>query len=206
MSKKYFVTGIGTDVGKTIVSAILVEALKADYFKPVQCGDLDNSDTAKVRDLISNRVTQFHASSYAFQEPASPHYAAELENKKVDLNKIKLPSTNEALIIEGAGGILVPLNREKLILDLVAKWDVEVIVVSRNYLGSINHTLLTIQALQERNITIKGIIFNDTPNEPTESVILEYTGVTFLGRVLNETSFDRSTIKRYASNFEFLKN
>lgn len=204
--KKYFVTGIGTDVGKTIISAILVEALKADYFKPIQCGDLHDSDTLKVRSFVSNSTSIFHPESYALKEPASPHYSAELENVTIDLSKIRLPETQNNLIVEGAGGLMVPINQKELIIDLIQELDIEVILVSRNYLGSINHTLLSIEALKKRGIKLKGIIFNDTPNAPTEDIILKYTGVQFLGRVQPEKNWDKALIRTYAKQFEFLNN
>jgi dethiobiotin synthetase len=110
--QKIFVTGIGTDVGKTIVSAVLVEALQADYWKPIQAGDLDNSDTQKVQRLVTNTKSQFHKEAYRLNTPASPHYAAELDGIEISLNNIQLPQTTNQLIIEGAGGLMVPINQK----------------------------------------------------------------------------------------------
>jgi dethiobiotin synthetase len=183
MSKKYFVTGIGTDVGKTVISAILVEALQADYWKPIQSGDLHFSDTDKVRSWVSNRKSVFHPSEYAFKEPASPHYSAALENSEIDINRFTLPETDNHLIVEGAGGLMVPLNDKHLLIDLIQKMGLEVILVARNYLGSINHTLLSIEALRSRKIPVKGIIFNGQPTPSSEEFILNYSGVTLLGVV-----------------------
>src|SRR5690606_18999923 len=143
MQKKIFVTGISTEVGKTIASAIIVEALQADYWKPVQAGDLENSDTHKVKLLISNPTSVFHQNSFALQTPMSPHAAAKIDNVTISLSKIKKPNTKNDLVIEGAGGLLVPINEKETILDII-KSDYKVIVVSRHYLGSINHTLLTV--------------------------------------------------------------
>lgn len=156
----FFVTGIGTDIGKTVVSAILVEALRADYWKPIQSGDAANSDTQKVENLVSNTASVFHIESYVFQTPASPHIAAAIENKTIDLAAINLPNTANTLIVEGAGGLMVPLNEEVLMIDVIQKINAKTIIVTNDYLGSINHTLLTIEALEKRNIPITGFIIN----------------------------------------------
>ncbi|MFD2892388.1 dethiobiotin synthase [Flavobacterium chuncheonense] len=198
---KLFITGIGTDVGKTIASAIVTEALEADYWKPVQAGDLDNSDAHKIKKYISNSKTVFHSNSYALQTPASPHLAAELDNVTIELDKIITPETENHLVIEGAGGIFVPLNNTDTIMDLIQP-DYKVIVVSRHYLGSINHTLLTIDVLQNRGIKIAGIIFNGDENKATEEIILSKTGLQMIGRIDNEPYFDQNVIRYYAELFQ----
>lgn len=197
---KYFITGIGTDVGKTIASAIITEALEADYWKPIQAGDLDNSDSHKVKKYISNAKTTFHNNSYALNTPASPHLAANIDNVVINVENIKVPKTKNNLVIEGAGGLFVPLNEKDTIVDLIQP-DYKVIVVSRHYLGSINHTLLTIEALKNRNISIAGIIFNGDENSATEEIILSKTNCKFLGRIENEPYFDQNVIKYYADLF-----
>lgn len=198
---KLFITGIGTEVGKTITSAIVTEALEADYWKPVQAGDLDDSDTHKIKKYISNTKTKFHDNSYALNTPASPHLAAKLDDITIDIKKIKAPKTKNNLIIEGAGGLLVPLNNNDTIADLIQP-DYKVIVVSRHYLGSINHTLLTIEALKQRNIAIAGIIFNGDENKATEEIILNKTGVNCIGRIENEPFFDKTVVRDYAETFK----
>lgn len=197
---KLFVTGIGTDVGKTIASAIITEALEADYWKPIQAGDLDHSDSLKIEKFISNSKTKIHESSYNLTTPASPHWAAELDGITINLAKIKTPKTSNHLIIEGAGGVLVPLNNHDCIVDLIQP-DYQVVLVSRHYLGSINHTLLTIEALQNRNIKIAGIIFSGDENIATESLILSKTKINFLGRIETEPYFDKNVIRYYADLF-----
>ena len=197
---KLFITGIGTDVGKTIASAIITEALQADYWKPIQAGDLENSDSHKVKNYVSNSKSNFHSNSYALSTPASPHHAANLDHIVIDIKKIIEPKTNNHLIIEGAGGILVPLNDNETILDLMQP-DYKVIVVSRHYLGSINHTLMTIEVLKSRKISIAGIIFNGDENPATESIIISKTGITNLGRIGNEPYFDKNVIAEYAEAF-----
>ncbi|GAB2690157.1 dethiobiotin synthase [Mucilaginibacter koreensis] len=170
-SKPLFVTGIGTDVGKTIVSAILVEKLQADYWKPVQSGDLDNSDTIKVQKLVSNTVSKFHPEAYRLTQPFSPHKSAALDGITIDPAKIVLPQTSNQLIIEGAGGLMVPLNNDFFIIDLIQQLDAEVVLVSRNYLGSINHTLLSLEVLKQKKIKVRTLIFNGEPDEYSQSVI-----------------------------------
>lgn len=196
----YFITGISTDVGKTIASAIITEALQADYWKPVQAGDLDHSDTHKVRKLISNLKTVFHDNAYALNTPASPHLAAKIDGIRVEATQIQRPKTKNHLVIEGAGGLLVPLNESETIADLIQPSD-KVIVVSRHYLGSISHTLLTIEALKHRKLTIGGILFSGDENPSTESIILDKTGVACIGRIGQEPYFDRNVISEYAEAF-----
>jgi dethiobiotin synthetase len=197
---KLFITGISTDVGKTIASAIIAEALQADYWKPIQAGDLEHSDTHKVQSLISNTHSQFHPNSYALQTPASPHLAAAKDGITIDLNQIQEPATTNHLVIEGAGGILVPLNDTESVVDIIQP-DYKVIVVSRHYLGSINHTLLTVEALQNRKIQVAGIIFSGDENTSTESIILSRTGLAYIGRIVQEPYFDSNVILEYADLF-----
>lgn len=200
MKTRYFITGIGTEVGKTIASAIVTEALEADYWKPIQAGDLENSDTHKVQSLTSNDRTVFHPSAFALQTPMSPHAAAEIDGVEINLEKIVEPETENHLVTEGAGGLLVPINDTHTILDLIDK-DHKVIVVSRHYLGSINHTLLTIEALKNRGLNCVGILFSGEENKTTESIILKMSGIPCLGRIDQEPYFDRNVVKEYADKF-----
>ncbi len=200
--KKIFITGIGTDVGKTLVSAIVVEALKADYWKPIQAGDLESSDTSKVKNLISNSRSKFHKNSYALNTAMSPHAAAEIDKVNIDIHKIKTPKTSNILIIEGAGGLLVPLNEKDTILDIIED-DFKVIIVSRHYLGSINHTLLTTALLKQKGIKISGIIYSGNKNTTTEDIINKHTNIPVIGRVEEENMIDQNVIKKYANLFKF---
>jgi dethiobiotin synthetase len=197
---KLFITGISTDVGKTIASAIIVEALEADYWKPIQAGDLDNSDSHKVKLYVTNDRSKFHANAYALNTPASPHLAAALDGITIDLKNIQEPKTQNHLVIEGAGGVFVPLNETDCVIDLMQP-DYKVIVVSRHYLGSINHTLLTIEALQNRKVELAGIIFSGDENTSSESIILNKTGVNCIGRIEQEPYFDQNVVKEYADRF-----
>ena len=197
---KLFITGISTDVGKTIASAIITEALEANYWKPVQAGDLDHSDSRKIQNYISNDKSVIHENSYKLNTPASPHLAAEIDGITIDLKNIKEPKTKNHLVVEGAGGVLVPLNTNDFVIDLVQP-DYKIIIVSRHYLGSINHTLLTIEAIKNRGFTIAGIIFNGNENKATESLILNYSKLKFIGRINDEPYFDKNVISEYADLF-----
>lgn len=200
MKHNFFVTGIGTEVGKTIASAILVEALQADYWKPIQAGDLENPDTYKVKSLVSNTKTVFYPNSFALKTPMSPHAAAKIDGVGITSARIKEPETSNHLVIEGAGGLLVPISDQETIADLMQP-DHKIVVVSRHYLGSINHTLLTIEALKSRKLNCYGIIFSGNENPSTEEVIQKMTGVRILGRIGEEPGFTKEVIKKYAAQF-----
>jgi|SRR6185437_11936896 len=189
-----FVTGIGTGIGKTIVSAILVEKLKADYWKPVQSGDLDKSDTLKVSSLVTNPLSVFHPETYRLTQPYSPHKSAAIDGLTIDPEKFISPKTSRSLIIEGAGGLMVPLNDTFLMIDLIKQLNAEVILVSQNYLGSINHTLLSVSALKQYNIAIKGIVFNGDDDHYSEKFIRSYCQVPFIGHIPYLESIDKKSI------------
>ena len=195
--QRYFITGIGTDVGKTVISAIVTEALHADYWKPIQAGDLDYSDTHKVQDLISNTKTKFYSNAYALNTPMSPHAAAEIDNVSIESSTIKTPETLNLLVVEGAGGILVPISDTETILDLIQPTD-KVILVSRHYLGSINHTLLSAEILKTKGIKNVGILFNGDKHVPTESIIEKMTGLPVLGRIGNVKEVNKEMVSKYA--------
>ena len=167
-----FVTGIGTNVGKTIVSAVLCEQLEADYWKPVQSGDLHYTDSDQVRALISNASTRIYPEAFRFKLAASPHQAAEEEGIAISAGDFRLPETENSLIVEGAGGLFVPLSSSFMMIDLIRQLDVQVVLVARNYLGCINHTLLSISALKQYGIPLKQVVFNgDFPAATTNIII-----------------------------------
>ena len=192
--KQFFVTGISTDVGKTITSAVLVEALEADYWKPVQTGD--DSDSETISNLISNTKTVMHKSSYSLKAPMSPHAAAALEGVYIDHNKIQEPKTENHMVIEGAGGVLVPLNDSDTLLDIIMP-TYHVVVVVKHYLGSINHSLLTIKWLLLKGYDV-AILFNGEPNKASEDIITKITGVPVLGRIGQEATLTKEVVKKYA--------
>ncbi len=200
MPKQYIIAGIGTEIGKTVCSAIITKALRADYWKPIQAGNLTDGDAYWVQQWVPG--TEIHPSTYALQNPLSPHTAAELDGIRIDLNSFHLPKTNENLVVELAGGIMVPLNEKNTNLDLIERLGLPVILVSKNYLGSINHTLMTFEILKSRNIDIAGIVFNGQTNSSGESFILNHTGLPVLLRVNEEKEFNPSVIARYAESFK----
>jgi len=203
MAKRIFISGIGTEVGKTFCSAIIVESLRADYWKPLQAGELDDLDSLWVRDFISNDTSKFHKERYLLSEPMSPHAAAKIDGIEISLNDFSVPETDNTLIIEGAGGLMVPLNEKgDMIIDLIPTIADETILISKNYLGSINHTLMSIELLQQRNIKIKGIIFNGDPNPATESIILESSGLKCLGKIPQADSELKEFIREWARKLE----
>ncbi len=177
---RYFITAIDTNIGKTVVSAILCKALNYSYWKPVQCGDLDHSDTMKVKNWVEDLV--IHKEAYQLKDPLSPHEAARLSGIEIKLENINVPE-DKNLIIEGAGGIMVPLNYNgDLVIDIAIKTGAETILVMKNYLGSINHTLLSVEYLKTNNIPIKGIILIGDTTESSENIIEKITGCKILYR------------------------
>ena len=196
MNSTYFITGIGTGIGKTVVSAILTEKLNADYWKPIQSGDLDISDSLFVNNLISNKQSFIHPERYRLGQPLSPHLSARIDGIQIDLSTIQPPITSGDLVIEGAGGLMVPLNDTELILDLIKRLKPKVIVVSQNYLGSINHTLLTLEGLKANNIEVAGLIFNGVANTESENYIENYSGIKIIGRIPSMNVIDKTAIKK----------
>jgi len=195
-----FITGIGTGIGKTITSAIVTEKLKADYWKPVQAGDLDNSDTLKVKSLVSNSVSRFHPETYRLTQPYSPHKAAAMDKIVIDIQNIIPPKTDNQLIIEGAGGLMVPLNDNFLMIDVIKQLDAKVLLVSQNYLGSINHTLLSLFTLKKYGIPVIGIIFNGDKDIYSKTYILNYSGVNEIGHIPTYDNITKKTVIE-AGNF-----
>ena len=202
MSQRFAVTGIGTDVGKTVVSAILAESLQANYWKPVQAGDLDNSDSTKVERYTSN--VNLLPEKFKLTEPMSPHAAARIDGVQITKEDLNLPAVSGNLIVEGAGGLLVPFNDDGLLFaDLLEYWGLPTIVVSRHYLGSINHTLLTMETLKKRGVEVAGIIFVGNENNETEQVIKSVTGVKVLGRIPIAKELNDKFIQEQAKQFQW---
>lgn len=170
MNNKLFITGIGTGIGKTITSAVFTEVFKADYWKPIQSGDLDFSDAMHVKELCSFEVCM-HPEQYRLKLAASPHESARAEDVTIKLSDFELPQSNNNLIVEGAGGLYVPISDDSFIIDLIVQLQLPVVLVARDYLGCINHTLLSLQALQKRHIPLKYFVFNGTFNPSTQQII-----------------------------------
>lgn len=172
MSKKYFVTGIGTSVGKTIVSAVLVKLWNAEYWKPIQSGDLESSDSLMLRALVGNELI-VHPERYKLNTPASPHYSAEVDGVEISIQDFQLPETSGNLIVEGAGGMFVPINDQEFIIDLAEHLDLPVILVCSDYLGSINHSLLSFHSLNERGIAVEYIVLNGEFKESSRRILIK---------------------------------
>lgn len=172
--KHLFVTGTDTNVGKTFISSALCLFLRRRYFKPVQTGTIEGSDREFVAKIIGEANTL--PEIYSFPQPFSPHLAAQLENSHIDFNHLRqcIRELNEPLVIEGAGGVLVPLNEKQLLIDLIKTTPCEVVIVSRSSLGTINHTLLTLQALRAQGIEPLGVIVNGEKNQDNENAIAAY--------------------------------
>jgi len=163
--KPIFISGIGTGIGKTVVAAIITEAMKADYWKPVQAGYDPGTDRELVASLISNSDTVIHPETYLLKLAASPHIAAQRENRRIESEKIAVHlnhmDVKRPLVIEGAGGLMVPLNEKEFVIDLVKRLDARLVLVSRNYLGSINHSLMTAAICRQYHLDVAGWVFND---------------------------------------------
>ena len=200
--KGVVVAGTGTGIGKTFIATIVAEALEADYWKPVQAGNLDFTDTDFVKLHITNQKSYFHPEAYRLSAPMSPHAAAKIDGIEIAFDKLAVPETNSIIIIEPAGGLMVPLNNSQLNIDLLGQWKLPVILVSQNYLGSINHTLLSVEVLKMHGINLLGIIFNGERNPSTEDFILQYTAVDCLAKINKETTIDKSLVKRYADELK----
>ncbi len=176
----FAIAGIGTGVGKTLVAALFVERLGAAYFKPVQAGGLEHTDTMEVRRLVTNERARFLPEAYRLEAAMSPHAAADLEGRTLKRKRLQLPETDGPLVVEPAGGVRVPVAEGVLNTDLMEDWGLPVVVVANYYLGSINHSLLTVEALKARGLPLAGIIFSGEPHPQSRRVILEATGVPCL--------------------------
>jgi dethiobiotin synthetase len=202
MSQRIFITGIGTGVGKTVTAACVVEALQADYWKPIQSGLSEGTDTDTVKSLISNPVTVCHPEAYRLEFPASPHLAARMENIQIDVDKVVaqaggMQPSGRPLVIEGAGGLMVPLTEQIFTIDFIAQLEASVIIVSQNYLGSINHALLTAQVLKQRGIPVLGWIFSGEYHT-NETEVVGWSGYPLLGRIPHTALVDRAFVKEQA--------
>ncbi|WP_100934102.1 dethiobiotin synthase [Candidatus Chlamydia corallus] len=192
------IVGIDTDVGKTIVSSILATALKAEYWKPIQAGNLETSDSNVVHQLSG---AYSHPETYRLRMPLSPHKAAQLDNVVIEETDIRIPKTTSTLIIETAGGFLSPCTSNRLQGDVFSSWPCSWILVSKAYLGSINHTCLTVEAMRSRNLNILGIVLNGYP-EDEEHWLTQAIQLPLLGTLAKEKEITKTTINRYAKQWK----
>lgn len=199
----FFVTGTDTGVGKTVVCAVLAKGLQACYWKPVQSGANEGTDTAWVQAVSELPPEHFLPESYVLQEPLSPHEAARIEGVSISLDNIRLPKTgNKPLVVEGAGGVLVPLNRDALMVDLISRLALPVVLVARSTLGTINHTLLSLQALRSHTITVLGVVMNGPLNAANRRAIEQYGDVQVIAEIPPLAALDRQSIESAFSCFQ----
>ena len=195
---RIFVSSIDTNVGKTVCSSILCAGLGYDYWKPVQCGDLDFSDSMKVK--LYSPLTKIHSESFRLKAPMSPHEAAKLEKIDISLNDLKLPKSKE-IIIEGAGGVMVPLNyKGNMIVELASMFEAKVIIVFKNYLGSINHTLLTIDKVKSAGLDILGLLVVGDEVTSSENIIEDTTQTNIIARIPVVDHINQTWVKEQGLN------
>lgn len=201
MSRTFVITGTDTNVGKTVFAAALAGAIGASYWKPCQSGPERDSDV--VLQLSGLPAEKILPEAYRFEAPLSPHRAAEIEGVAIDASKINPPRVDGPLVIEGAGGLMVPLKRELLFADVFARWELPVILCARTALGTINHSLLSIEALRRRDIPVLGIAFIGGENGDNERIICELGEVKRLGRLPVLNPLDAATLRAaFATNFQ----
>jgi dethiobiotin synthetase len=194
MSKGYLVSGTDTGIGKTTVAAMLLLALDALYWKPLQSGTQDGTDRERVQALTHLPADRLLPERYVLSQPLSPHRAAELDGVAIDPKSLAVPAAERTLIIEGAGGLLVPITRQLLQIDLFTDWDLPVILCARTALGTINHTLLSIEALRRRRLRLHGVVFVGDDNPDNIRTIGEISGARVLGRLPRLEPLDRAAL------------
>jgi len=195
------ILGIHTGIGKTISSAVLAEAMGADYWKPVQAG-MEERDAATVRNLLTNGHGRVHEEAIKLSQPMSPHAAAEIDGVEIDFTKFAWPNTDKTLLVETAGGILSPMSSTTTMADFVAYYNLPAILVVQNYLGSINHTLLSIEVLKSRNIKLLGLVINGDANESSEAFIQQYANVPVIARIPHFDKLDNASVASYADTIK----
>jgi dethiobiotin synthetase len=184
LPRRFFVTGTDTNIGKTFVSAMLMLGLKSHYWKPIQSGIAEGSDTDWIRNITELPDEYFFKERYLLNEPLSPHAAALIDGIKIELNELTTPGpSDQSLIIEGAGGVMVPINDQHMMLDVIKKLALPAILVCRSGLGTINHSLLTINCLRQAGVGIAGVIMNGPLNESNRTAIENYGQVSVLAEI-----------------------
>jgi dethiobiotin synthetase len=196
MNPRFVIVGTDTGVGKTVFSAALAGALDAFYWKPVQAGLEEETDSQCVTRLSGLAPERILPEAYRLNTPASPHLAARLDGLVIDPARLDPPDATGPLVIETAGGVMTPLTIETPTIDMLARWRLPAIIVARTSLGTINHSLLTIEALRARDIPIGGVAFVGDANEDTQNTIAQMGGVTMLGRLPRLAPLTRETLRR----------
>ncbi len=198
MNRSVVVAGTNTEIGKTVAAAALVAMLDADYWKPIQAGLDGETDKDVVIRLAGIDPSRAHAESYRLKTPASPDRAAELDGIAINTATLIPPVTDRTLVIELAGGLLVPLNRKVLQIDVIARWNKPTVLVTSTQLGTINHTLLSVEAMRARAISLVGILFMGNENAHTQRTIANFTHAPALGRLPHLDPLERSALRQAA--------
>jgi dethiobiotin synthase len=201
----FFVTGTDTDVGKTVVSAWLLAHLDACYWKPVQAGTVPETDTQMVRRLAELPEDRIVPEAYVLKEPLAPHEAARREGIGIDMAKLVAPQDGRLLIVEGAGGLLVPLNEQDYVIDLIEDLNLPVILVARSTLGTINHTLLSLEALRRRGLVVAGVVINGPESPHNRAAIERYGKTQVIAEIPRLDTVTRSALRQIAPEFDLLK-
>ena len=203
---KFIICGTDTDVGKTLISSFFVRGLKSFYWKPIQSGIETETDSQTILRLSEIKKEKILKEAYIFKRPVSPHWAAEIDEKKIDINLLKLPPTDGSLIVETAGGVMVPITRNFLQIDQIKKWDLPVIIVCRSSLGTLNHTLLTIEALKKRNIKILGLIINGEKHLDNPKTLQEFSKLPIIAEFPRLNNVDTNNLNRLWQELNIEKN
>jgi len=177
---KFIICGTDTDIGKTLISSFFVKGLNSFYWKPIQSGIESQTDSQTVEKLALVSKEKIIKEAYVFTKPLSPHWAAEIDQKAINLDKLRLPKVQGSLIVETAGGLMVPLTRNFLQIDQIKQWDLPVILVCKSSLGTLNHTLLSIEALKRRKIEILGLVINGEKHLDNPKTLVEFSGIPLI--------------------------
>ena len=203
MTRDLFVTGTDTGVGKTVLSALLVASLNRRYWKPIQTGASEGTDRAAVVNWAGVTIEHTHPEAFLFDPPVSPHLAAEQQGKRIDLDAIRRPADSHPIVIEGAGGVLVPINEDALMIDLIRRLQAAVVIAARSTLGTINHTLLTVEAARNANLPLIGVVMVGRENVDNRKAIERYGRVPVIGAIPWLESINRSSLIRvFEQNFD----
>lgn len=199
--KGIFVTGTDTNVGKTLVSGLITKAINGTYFKPIQSGNEEGCDKKFVKETFALDASQVLPSIYEFKAPFSPNQASELEGITIDKSKLTLPENHKALVVEGAGGIMVPLTQDLLLIEVIKKFNLPAVVVARSALGTINHTLMTLQILKQYQIPLLGLVINGDLRPKNVRDIVQFSGAKVLMELPWFDKIDLKTLAPYINQF-----
>ena len=203
---KFIICGTDTDVGKTLISSFFVRGLQSFYWKPIQSGIETETDSQSILRLSGIKKEKILKEAYIFEKPVSPHWAAEIDGKKIDINLLNLPKIDGSIVIETAGGLMVPITRSFLQIDQIRKWNLPVIIVCRSSLGTLNHTLLTIEALKKRNIKILGLIINGEKHLDNPKTLREFSKLPIIAEFPRLNNIDKNNLDRLWKELNIEKN